>query len=66
MLPCKACSPDKNFEKLSGMTLGLLSASLSSFLPLQESRSVGASVVSPVDKQKVNVFSFICLAFFFP
>lgn len=32
------------------------------FLPLQEARSAGASVVSPVDIQKVNTFTFFCLA----
>lgn len=63
MLPHKVHSPDKNPEKLSWMPLGLLSASWSFFLPLQEARSVGASVESPVDIQKVNVFTFFCLAF---
>ena len=63
MLPHKVCSPDKISEKLSWMPLGLLSASWSFFLPLQEARSVGACVVSPVDIQKVNVFTFSCLAF---
>lgn len=33
------------------------------FLPLQEVRCVGSSVVSPVDIQKVIVFTFFCLAF---
>lgn len=59
----KAHSPDKNSEELSWISLGLLSASWSFFLPLQEARSVGASVVSPMDIQKVNVFTFFCLVF---
>lgn len=61
MLPHKVHSPAKNSEKLSWMPLGLLSASWSFFLPLQEARSVGASVVSPVDIQKVNVFTCFLL-----
>lgn len=50
-------------EELSWTFLGLLSASWSFFLPLQEARSVGASVVSPVDIQKVNISTFFCLVF---
>lgn len=71
MVPHKVHSPDKNSEELSCIFLGLLSASSSFFLPLQEARSVGASVVSPVDIQKVNISTFFCLVFlsiifFFP
>lgn len=57
----KVHSPDKNSEEMSWISLGLLSASSSFFLPLQEARSVDASVVSPVDIQKVNIFTFFCL-----
>lgn len=60
----KVHSPDKNSKELSQISLGLLSASWSFFLPLQEARSVAASVVSPVDIQKVNIFTFFWLAFF--
>lgn len=71
MVPHKVHSPAKNSEELSCIFLGLLSASSSFFLPLQEARSVGASVVSPVDIQKVNISTFFCLVFlsiifFFP
>lgn len=61
MVLIKVHSPDKSSEELSWISLGLLSASWSFFLPLQDARSVGASVVSPVDIQKVNIFIFFCL-----
>lgn len=65
MVLIKVHSPDKNSEELSWISLGLHSVSRSCFLPLQEARSVGASVVSPVDIQKVNIFTLFCLFYFF-
>lgn len=65
MVLIKVHSPDKSSEELSWISVGLLSASWSFFLPLQEACSVGASVVSPVDIQKVNIFTFFCLFFVF-
>lgn len=65
MLPHKVPSPDKHSEKLSWMFLCLLSASWSFFLSLQEARSVDASVVSPVDVQKVTFAVFFLVLFFF-
>lgn len=60
----KAHCPDKNWGTVMDISWSSFS-SWSFLLPLQEARSVGASVVSPLDIQKVIIFTYFCLGFLF-